>query len=202
MPPSKETVAALLAAADPDLRLKIWFAAATGTRAGEQWGLRCRCVDLDRGIVRIEVQLDRWGNEQPPKSKAGVREIPLRRELVNALKVWRLQSPHSLPDDPVFLAKRGGRVHHSYLICGQFHPLLEATGLQVDDWHALRHYAISCWIEGGLAAKTVSTFAGHSNIALTYDRYGHLFPHEDHHKAMDRIAAELATNMQHAAQKD
>jgi integrase len=34
----------------------------------------------------------------------------------------------------------------------------------------LRHYAVSCWIEGGLAAKTVQTFAGHSNIAITYGR--------------------------------
>lgn len=202
VPPSKETVAALLAAADSDLRLKIWFAAATGARAGEQWGLRWRCVDLNRGFIRIEVQLDRWGKEQPPKSKAGVREIPLSRELVAALKVCRLKSPHSLPDDPVFLARRGGRVQHSYFIAGQFRPLLKATGLHVDDWHALRHYAISCWIEGGLAAKTVQTFAGHSKIAITYDRYGHLFPHENHHKVMDRIAAELAANMRHTAEKE
>jgi hypothetical protein len=30
------------------------------------------------------------------------------------------------------------------------------------NWHALRHFAISCWIEADLKPKTVQTFAGHS----------------------------------------
>jgi hypothetical protein len=59
------------------------------------------------GHCRIEVQLDRWGAEQPPKSKAGVREIRLSCELVNALKVWRLQSLHR-PEDAVFLRSTAG----------------------------------------------------------------------------------------------
>jgi hypothetical protein len=35
--------------------------------------------------------------------------------------------------------------------------------------HALRHFAISCWIETGLDPKTVQTF-GHSSLAVTMDR--------------------------------
>jgi integrase len=47
-------------------------------------------------------------------------------------------------------------------------------------WHALRHFAISCWIEAGLAPKTVQTFAGHSILAVTMDGYGHLFKSDPH----------------------
>jgi integrase len=59
------------------------------------------------------------------------------------------------------------------------------------NWHALRHFAISCWIEADLKPKTVQTFAGHSSLQVTMDRYGHLFKSDDHKKAMDSIAADL-----------
>jgi integrase len=43
-------------------------------------------------------------------------------------------------------------------------------------WHSLRHFAVSCWIEAGLAPKTVQTFVGHATLQMTMDTYGHLFP--------------------------
>jgi len=42
------------------------------------------------------------------------------------------------------------------------------------NWHALRHFAVSCWIDAGPPPKTVQTFAGHSSLQVTMDRYGHL----------------------------
>ena len=59
------------------------------------------------------------------------------------------------------------------------------------NWHALRHFAVSCWIEAGLSPKTVQTFAGHSSLQVTMDRYGHLFKSDDHKKAMDAIAKDM-----------
>lgn len=58
------------------------------------------------------------------------------------------------------------------------------------NWHALRHFAVSCWIEAGLSPKTVQTFAGHSSLQVTY---GHLFKSGDHKKAMEAIAAAMLT---------
>jgi integrase len=59
------------------------------------------------------------------------------------------------------------------------------------NWHALRHFAISCWIEADLAPKTVQTFAGHSTLAFTMDRHGHLFKSDNHRAATDAIAAHV-----------
>ena len=42
-----------------------------------------------------------------------------------------------------------------------------------------------------MSAKTVQTFASHSGIQVTVDRYGYLFPTEYHKKAMDEIAEGL-----------
>ena len=51
-------------------------------------------------------------------------------------------------------------------------------------WHDLRHFAVSLWIEQGFSIKEVMTFAGHSSIQMTMERYGHLFPSPDHQKSM------------------
>ena len=61
------------------------------------------------------------------------------------------------------------------------------------NWHGLRHFAVSTWIEAGLSPKTVQTFACHASLQVMMDRYGHLFPSEDHKRAMDRIATTLFT---------
>jgi integrase len=42
-----------------------------------------------------------------------------------------------------------------------------------------------------MSPKPVQTFAGHASVQVTMDRYGHLFPSEDHKRAMDHIAATL-----------
>ena len=39
--------------------------------------------------------------------------------------------------------------------------------------------------------KTVQTFAGHSSLQVTMDRYGHLFPSENHSRVMDAISKEI-----------
>ncbi len=47
------------------------------------------------------------------------------------------------------------------------------------------------WFEAGLAPKTIQTFAGHSSLQVTMNRYGHLFPSADHNRTMDKIADDL-----------
>jgi integrase len=42
-----------------------------------------------------------------------------------------------------------------------------------------------------LPPKTVQTFAGHSSLQVTMDRYGHLFPSENHNHVMDAISKEI-----------
>ena len=122
-------------------------------------------------------------------------------QLVAMLKAWKLKSKFKRPDDLIFPNREGNYIGHDNLIKRQFHPLFETLAAAHKDdptnisppprrfnWHALRHFAVSCWIEAGLTPKTVQTFAGHASLQVTMDRYGHLFPSEDHKKAMDQIA--------------
>jgi integrase len=186
VPPSKAEMRSIIEAAGEDLRLMLLFAASTGARAGEQWATRWQDVDFDKCELRISRRVDAYGEEGAPKSAAGIRAVPLSAQLASALKAWKLRSPFSKPEDLIFSNRQGRRISHDNLMKRKFVPLF--AGAKGFNWHALRHFAISTWIEAGMAPKTVQTFAGHASLQVTMDRYGHLFPSEDHKKAMDHIA--------------
>ncbi len=170
------------------------FAASTGARAGEQWAARWRDVDLDKGEWRITRRVDAYGEEGAPKSTAGVRMVPLSGQLTAMLKAWKVKSKFSKPEELVFPNQQGGYVGHDNLIKRRFMPLFTACGVKCFNWHGLRHFAVSTWIEAGMAPKTLQTFAGHASLQVTMDRYGHLFPSDDHKRAMDQIASGLFKN--------
>jgi integrase len=190
-PPSKAIMRALLDAADEDVRLMVQFAAATGARAGEQWAVRWRDLDLDNGRLNISRRVDAYRDEGAPKSVAGVRTVPISGHLAANLKAWKLRSTCKKPDDLVFPSKRGKHMGHDNFIKRKFLPVVAKLNDTGFNWHALRHFAVSCWIEAGLTPKTVQTFAGHASLQVTMDRYGHLFPSDDHHRAMNQIAKDL-----------
>jgi integrase len=220
IPPTKEAMKQLIEAADPDFRIRLVVASATGLRAGEFHALRWRHVDLVRGEIKVETRVDAHGEEDVTKTAAGMREVPLGADVVKALKEWKIRSAYKppskhkqgrkakkaqrSPDPLVFPNAKGGYENHDNMIKRRFYALFEeleakhAADPQKNpnpparfNWHALRHFAISCWIEAGLSPKTVQTFAGHSSLQVTMDRYGHLFKSDDHKKAMDAIAKSM-----------
>jgi integrase len=65
----------------------------TGLRASELRGLRWKDVDLDQCKIQVRQRRDRYGDEGPPKSKAGRRTVPLTPKLVYVLREWKLACP-------------------------------------------------------------------------------------------------------------
>lgn len=204
VPPSKESMRALLTAADTDFLVILAFASSTGVRAGELHALRWHHVDFAKGEVKVETRVDAYGEEDVTKTAAGMRTIPLAQPLIVMLKAWKLRTTRKKSGDLLFPNKRGGYMGHDNMIKRKFIPLFDLLAEKHKEnpkknpppparfnWHALRHFAVSTWIDAGLNPKTVQTFAGHSSLQVTMDRYGHLFKSEDHKKAMDAIAAEM-----------
>lgn len=197
IPPSKEQISALVAAADGDFKVRLIFAAASGVRASELYALRWRHLDLKDSKVTIDTRVDSQRNEDTTKSEAGIREVPLGAHIVAVLKEWKVKSSFTKPSDLVFPNSIGNHESHRNTRKRVFIPTLDRAAAAMSKkgkkmkrfgWHALRHFAISTWIEAGLSPKTVQTFAGHSSLSVTMDRYGHLFPSDDHRHAMDAIA--------------
>jgi integrase len=216
VPPSKADLAAILKVADAwkpeaprgfgieaekrfmkraeatnDLALRIRFAAATGLRASEQWALRWRHVDLKARTITVEERVDAFGDFDTTKSDAGKRTVPLSKSLAAELTARRKVAPHRADDDFVFPNSDGGFTRHTLFIKRRWKPIVEKAEVADIGWHALRHFAVSTWIEAGLQPKAVQTLAGHATYAITMNRYGHMFPAESHAEAMDKIAATL-----------
>jgi len=142
-------------------------------------------------VCYIKRRVDAYRQEGSPKTAAGVRTVPLSALVVKMLKEWRLKSDFSDVDDLVFANRQGKYICHDNLVKRQFKPITIRTGVLGINWHSLRHFAISTWIDAGLEPKAVQTFAGHFSLQVTMDRYGHLFPSDDHQQAMDKIAEGL-----------
>ena len=52
----------------------------------------------------------------------------------------------------------------------------EDAGLEPLGLHEGRHTFASMMIAAGVNAKALSSYLGHANISITFDRYGHLMP--------------------------
>lgn len=191
-PPSKKDMAALLKAATGDFKIRVQFAAATGLRASEQWALRWGNVDLQLGKVTVDSRVDAFGGIDTTKSSAGKRSVPIGKALLAALIDWKSRSRHTGADDFVFPDGRGNFTRHTNMTKRFWNPLVKAAKINPIGWHALRHFAVSTWIEAGLQPKAVQTLAGHASYAITMNRYGHLFPSDEHQAAFDKIAEALA----------
>ena len=74
-------------------------------------------------------------------------------------------------------------------------PAIRAAGLAPLRPHDLRHTAVALWIAAGANPKEVSVRAGHTSVAFTLDRYGHLFPGHDE-ELRDRLDAMHAQGLQ------
>ncbi len=199
-PPSKADIAAFIEACSEDFKVRVVFSAATGLRVSELLALRWKHVNLKVGEINVERAVDRYRNEDTTKSLAGIRTVPMGATIVALLKAWKLRTEFSKDEDLVFPNLVGRYASYKNMRDRAFQPTMEKARKKVREaggefkdftWHALRHFAISTWIEAGFQPKTVQTFAGHSTLAVTMDRYGHLFPSDDHKTIMDGIAAKL-----------
>jgi integrase len=202
--PTPQEVAAIINAATGRWRPLLIAAAFTGLRASELRGLRWKDVNLKDEKLHVTQRADRLNQIGRPKTAAGDREIPLRPVVLQALREWRLKCPRG-ERDLVFPNGEGGIENLSNILQRGFQPAQVAAGVtvQVKDehgkpvrdeegnpvlaakyygLHSLRHFNASWLInrkaDGGLELppKEVQTRLGHSNIAMTMDVYGHLFP--------------------------
>ena len=157
----------------------------SGLRASELRGLRWSDVDLKKGELHVRQRADRYGVIGQPKSRAGVRTIPLGPLVLNTLKEWKLACPKG--ELGLVFPNRFGRIEARKFIARDLKIVLTAAGLKnkYSGLHAFRHFYASWCInrpaDGGLGlpAKLVQERLGHSSIVMTMDVYGHLFPRND-----------------------
>ncbi len=158
------------------------FILQTGIRISELTGLKWSDIDFDKKVMNIERilsynQATRTFEYGPPKSKAGIRCVPLTDEAIKILKKKKEQNKKLkvIPlewSDLIFLSKNGTPVHTTTydrslkIIC-------EKAKIRCISVHILRHTFATRCIEGGMLPKILQKILGHSNIAMTMNLYVH-----------------------------
>jgi integrase len=180
---SREEIAKLANQIDGQYKALIYFLAYSGLRIGEATALTPADVDLQRGTVRVNkssVEVAGVLHVQPPKTKAGIRRVPVPGQVLAMLEL----------DGPtVFKTKTGKPVRVNVFRSRFFRPAVHALGLKVRI-HDLRHTAVSMWIDERVDLVRLKTWAGHTRSTFTVDQYGHLF-HTDNSALMTALDAKV-----------
>lgn len=173
--PSTDEINAVLAVADPQLRIAILLGATGMMRRGEICALEAKDVDFASGIVRITKAMARndageWVIKQP-KTDSSVRSVRINKEYCDLMpREGRVVG--LLPDQ----------------ITMRFHRALEKAGVEPFRFHDLRHYAASTSAssEVGASPLTIQARGGWGSDHVMKRVYEHsMKEHED--RETDRI---------------
>jgi integrase len=165
--------AAALIAAVSEKDQAVWATAFyAGLRRGELQALRDEDVDLAAGVIRVERSWDPMAGVIEPKSRAGVRKVPI----VGALRAYL--AAHRLRRGSVggLFFGNGERPFCPETLRARADVKWTKAKLERIGLHNARHTYASLSIAAGVNAKALSTYMGHSSITITLDRYGHLMP--------------------------
>lgn len=199
-----EEVAELADAIRADYRFFVVLAAYTGLRPSEMCGLRVRRLNLLRRRVHVNETLqpiERVLVSGPPKTYEQ-RAVPLPRfvaaeaEAHLVLRAAQLGRPLT-GDDWIFggQADPADGLNRNSFRKWVMVPALAAAGLPLEvRTHDLRHTCASLLIQLGAHPKAIQLWLGHSDITVTMNLYGHLFPslEEQLTEALDELGRRAA----------
>jgi integrase len=137
----------------------------------EQW----RELDLDEGVLYVRRQWTRSNEYGPTKTAAGVRRIPLPKELVQFFIELKLRSEYLGDEDPVFASKKGTPLGHRNVTRRGFEPAVARAGIEGVTFHAMRHAFASRMIARGIEPVTLAKLMGHEDIRETLNTHSHLW---------------------------
>lgn len=168
----------LLAKEPLDNARVVEFAAKTGLRRSEIWGLTWNDINFQTNELSINKTLQKVNNVMkvlPCKTKSSVRTIVLPSSLIPMLKKYREAHPNN-----VYIFQ-----NLDYdAVTKWFREWQPKHGIDKIRFHDLRHTHATLLLYQGINIKAISERLGHSNIGITMNVYTHVV------KELDTKAAE------------
>lgn len=173
---------------------QVIFLCNTGLRISEYNALTFEDVDFEHAVIHVNKQLLRdWTNGnapyiQRPKTKSGVRDIPMNQEASSAMQ--RILSNRKTDSDPIvegitgfLILTREGTLQSSENLAKKIRMARNRYNKQCETGceiyvspHILRHTFCTRLFETGVQPKVIQYIMGHSNLGVTMDVYTHTNP--------------------------
>jgi integrase len=131
----------------------------SGMRAGEILMLRWEQIDLERSLLRLE--------PGTTKNNQG-REIPLVKDVTEALWLWKRQTLQRFPYCPWVCHHQGKRLLR--VPKRTWKAACERVGLKGKLFHDLRRTAIRNMVRAGITERVAMAISGHKTRSV-FDRY-------------------------------
>lgn len=167
--------------------------ATMGLRRGEALALRWEDIDLGERSISITHSIDETGTIKKPKTKAGIRKLPMPEITFDALRIYKASQracfdqtrasltfggkepiePRQTPTTPVVSNPLGGFIlPHSLSTWWR----RNRSEFGMDCWtiHELRHSYLSALAVAGVHPKVMQELAGHAKSATTLEIYSHV----------------------------
>jgi len=165
------------------------FLLCTGLRVGEAAALTWSDIDYVKNVIHVTKTVskskDGHGMVGSPKSRAGIREIPLNDSIKRILKSQKEKqrlfygNVISLSHH-VFTGQNSTRVYDSTANTTVKRVLekMKSDGVRIEHFtvHAFRDTFATRYIEQGGSPQVLKTILGHSSLSMTMDLYSHVMP--------------------------
>lgn len=136
----------------------------TGLRRGEMLGLRWEDIDIAQGLIHVQRNVTFTSNQPilgTPKSKSGIRDIPLLPQLLESIKPLEVTGYIVGGEAPITLMKYER----------SFERIERTIDLHGATAHVLRHTYLTLLSNAGVEPKTIQAIGGHADIGITMNRY-------------------------------
>lgn len=170
----------------------------TGLRISELCGLTRQDIDFEQEVIHVDHQL-LYSKEtgyyiETPKTKSGVRDIPMSEEVKQAFERVMANKPKAEPIEVdgyrgfLFLNGKGYPMTNAYYrttfanLTKKYNKCHEDS-LPMVTPHILRHTLCTRLANRNMNPKSLQYIMGHSNISITLNLYAHA--------SMENVKAEL-----------
>lgn len=181
------------------------FALHTGLREGEIIALRVKDVDLKSRVIRVNKTLNRvkidgrnQAVEGPPKTKAGLRDVPISDQLmpliekhifIEKTKFNKLGLKHN--GESYFFTGKFGRTLRGDRLNTAWKSAQVRIGIEPLKFHCLRHTCCTRLARARVRLEVAAKILGHDSIETTAGIYVHV-DLEDKKEAFEAVNLKLS----------
>ena len=153
------------------------FLLATGLRISEALALEWSDIDLESGVVSVNKTLNRYQEVNPPKSKAGYRDISIDKATILMLKQYKnrqqVQSWQLGRSEKVVFSVFTEKYAYACNLRRRLDKHFKNAGVTNVAFHGLRHTHATIMLYAGIQPKDLQHRLGHSDISMTLNTYVH-----------------------------